>query len=500
MSFFSGIQSGSGAGCYYLDPDLEELSPSSIKALAFAGRSGSPVTECVPLIFRAKLVEGLVSKSAAEEKEEKKEAEPERDLVTLSMSVTPSGEVSISISLEESRRTIANLMGEYTLCWSEEKKDFILPSNSFRLGSFTKLLKSQAEKFKKVGVDGEEHFGFIQKFDLDPSTNPRIYMRADLHGDLKSLIENLRTLQEQNLLDANFNCQPGVHLVFLGDYCDRGEYGTEILEMLMLLREENLEQVHLIRGNHEYMETNACYGANDMYLMQVLGSRESSEALKGFYETMALTFYFSQEVEEGEAREYIQCTHGLFEVSTDPAPLLDQGDSGDYLPIPRARELGNRVVELSRGESELSKSACRIAEIFREGRWLNAIRTTYNWGDVNFFRSKLGRIEGRDYWLGPSDIHHYLQLSSVDHKVKMLFRGHQHDFEQLTYDRELLVTTLTIGMDSPLYRGDSQLDRAYIMTLGPKIAGWTKQAILRKSGEVVTGSVEEPVSLNTMFQ
>jgi hypothetical protein len=211
--------------------------------------------------------------------------------------------------------TVANLMEQFTKAWDSATARFNF-SSFFDLDRFTALLTDHAERFERKGIDAQQHYGYIEKFDIDPAENPQIYMRADLHGDLKSLIENLRSLQEQNLVDSQFKCQPGVHLVFLGDYCDRDCYGTQILEMLMRLREENPQQVHLIRGNHEYAEINYMYGNSDDRLKIILIDPKAKEALERFYKTMSLTTYLS--VAGSKQREYIQCTHGLFEPTMDP--------------------------------------------------------------------------------------------------------------------------------------------------------------------------------------
>lgn len=167
------------------------------------------------------------------------------------------------------KSNVADLMDLFTQAW-DGVDTFKLAEDSFCLNEFRDLLQSHVKQFTKNGVDKEVHFGYIDKFDLDPLEHPQIYMRADLHGDLKSLIENLRSLKEQGLLDGTFKCTPGVHLVFLGDYCDRGNFGAEILVMLMRLREENPNQVHLIRGNHEDTSVNRCFGFSEIHLVKGL--------------------------------------------------------------------------------------------------------------------------------------------------------------------------------------------------------------------------------------
>lgn len=400
--------------------------------------------------------------------------------------------------------SVASLMDSFTKAWDSTKKTFNFPANYFHLQRFTAHLKNHTLRFKKADVNREQHFGFLDKFDLDQKENPQIYIRADLHGDLKSLLENLRSLQQQGLLDENFKSRPGVHLVFLGDYCDRGKYGVQILELLMRLREENPGQIHLIRGNHEYVNSNDHWGRMvDPYLREILDDAAARESLELFYETMSLGTYFSLKGDSGKGekrREYAKCVHALFEVSTDPAPLLDQGISGDHMPVLKERKLSERVRALiNNSGSRLSVAAQRIEQLLDQycrgntgydKEW-NA--TAFNWGDVSNDTSNTGSLSGRGYYLNSQDIHHYLKLSSVDHRVKIIFRGHQHRFQHLLYkgtkQEKVLVTTLPVGMDGS-YNFD-QKDRAYIIKPQFKVKDWTKRALLRSSGQSITELIPE---------
>lgn len=383
--------------------------------------------------------------------------------------------------------TAASLMVKFTNAWNKNTKKFDFAPNAFNLDRFTKLLSDHATVFTKKGINLTHHFGYIEKFDLDPSENPHIYMRADLHGDLKSLIENLRTLQEQNHLDANFRCKKGVHLVFLGDYCDRGAYGTQILEMLMRLREENPTQVHLIRGNHEYKAINYQLGFSDLELVEVLQDVAGATALEKFYETMSLTTYFS--IETGGPREYVQCTHGLFEPTMDPSPLLDQGKTGYFMPVPRMRKLTARVCKIAQAKNELAKSAQRIQEIFNESYKMEPHLTAYNWADVDD-KTILDGLGERWYRLNPRDVKHYLNLCSDEHRVRMIFRGHQHGFQHHMHKGKVIVTTLPVGMDCPAFKDRfNQTDRAYIIQPKNQVSEWRKRAILRQTGNEKTGYI-----------
>lgn len=391
----------------------------------------------------------------------------------------------ISSNTNSEKGQVAKLMEQFTAAWNDTTKSFDFPSDSFKCDRFVLHLAEHTKRFQKEGVNNEQHFGYIDKFDLDLSKNPRIYMRADLHGDLKSLVENIRSLQQEGLLDENFKCKQGVHLVFLGDYCDRGIYGTQILEMLMWLREENPEFVHLVRGNHEDVESNLAFGATDLNLMSVLKSEEATNALQRFYETMSLTTYFSvSQGSEGEKRDYIQCTHGLFELTMDPSPLLDTQDPKACLVVPKKRELSERVKKIADSDLALSQAAKRIQQLVVESRHIEEELTLYNWGDANQDYTRTYYLSDRSYSLSVADIQHYLDLSSDQHRVMMLFRGHEHAFQHLMHEDKLLVTTLPVGMDCPAYSNRfTQPDRAYIITPSKEMQNWRKRAILREKGQ-----------------
>ena len=68
----------------------------------------------------------------------------------------------------------------------------------------------------------------------------RLIVVGDIHGDIEALTALL------SISDKN---QDGV--LFLGDYADRGSYGTEVLKTLSDLRKKNPRNVFLLKGNHE---------------------------------------------------------------------------------------------------------------------------------------------------------------------------------------------------------------------------------------------------------
>lgn len=595
-------------------------------------------------------------------------------------------------------RPVAIMVDQFDSCWDSKVHlyDESKPEMAFNEERLNRVLETFTKQFSNK-IDYSKKFGFIEKRDLPPS---KIYVRADLHGDLKSLVENLKQLKTQNLLDENLRCKKDVHLVLLGDYMDRGPYSLEVAELLACLKMENPDQVHLIRGNHEHTRENGDkpgdkYG-NFLLKINKQGDYENLNRLQKFYETMPLCLYLSQADEKhaGE-KQYVQFTHGTFELTADPSEVLDSPASIKTMEISRNIQLSIRVSRLcinpapqklvddsksnhvDTRESALEKikahydkeiselnelvrkiknlitadkavenlkakpttaadmtkasddssyayedlykyqsaytekirkevtalitqekqCEARLAELKKEAQTnkvkqmtlrdsientrkeiedlqkkdkdhhagvihqlrikLNGLLlevvmmdnaeiefnnlkeitdrknhlatrlmglkdtlkgshlkqleceisalhirsivernpqkrlddyTYYNWGDVNELKGFDKRGIGFEV-LSPEDVSHYLNISSIHHKVMLLFRGHEHKFLQHKFDNRVLITTLPIGMDShKRYREKYgvQADRAYILTTAPAIDKWTKQAFLRESGESET--------------
>lgn len=382
----------------------------------------------------------------------------------------------------------ARLMQLFLSSWDPQLSDFSF-SSSFDAQAFVDKLDAYFVTFGPGSFyDPEKHFGRLEKFDLDPDENPHIYVRADLHGDLKSFITNLSRLQELHLLTSNYRCAEGTHLVFLGDYCDRGVYGTEILELLIALKTENPDQVHLIRGNHENAAMNLTHSQSDTRLQTIVWHTEWKESLDRFYKTMPLSIYFSLQVEG--SREYIQCAHGLFEVTTDPAPLLDNPAPYGYLHVCKQRSFSDRITAIADDDQSAMATAARrlqaiVPQVLAES--LNDL-TAYNWGDVSPGCSRIGYLGSRQYALGASDIRNYFDLSSTMHQVKLLIRGHQHRYSLLQDNDEdrVLVATLPVGIDSPYKHHPDfaqEPDCAYIMKPADRVDQWQKYLLLRFAGE-----------------
>ncbi len=427
----------------------------------------------------------------------------------------------------EKSLVVSNLIAQYETYWDSERGTFKqMPFDEKR---FIDRITEHNKEFTN-DIDYKTQYGFIEKVDVENET--KIFVRADIHGDLKGLIENLKVLHAQGNLDENFRCKKGVHLVFLGDYMDRGANGVQVMELLVALKMANKGQTHLIRGNHEDVMINQSYYGNDRNLRNLVGSGdiEKSKLLTQLYQTMPLTLYIGQTSDSGK-KEYVQFTHGLFEPHVDPAQILDVDEPYARAAVSKEIQLSERIKNMKIDESinyqdlldklkdksslsseeknqrsELKQkiAAKRIEQLVQQSKELreksdsfDESLTAYNWADVDEFQTWLGSLGDRGWHMNAQDIKQYLRLSSAQHKVKKIFRGHEHKHKHLKLDDEKVVsTTLTIGIDTGYARYDliNEHDAAYLLTTASTAKEWTKQALLRKKGasEIL---ITKPVSL-----
>lgn len=102
---------------------------------------------------------------------------------------------------------------------------------------------------------------FVQKLIVNPDI--KIGFHGDFHSDVHSMIEYIQRLNTDGYMDGfNIKDPNKFHLVFLGDYEDRGNYGAEVWYTLMRLKIANPYNVIIIRGNHE--DINTCFSEGFM--------------------------------------------------------------------------------------------------------------------------------------------------------------------------------------------------------------------------------------------
>lgn len=261
---------------------------------------------------------------------------------------------------------------------------------------------------------------FAEKLVLPPDAT--VIAIGDLHGDIRSFAQMLEELNRRKILDGFAVRQPNCHLIFTGDFTDRGSYGTEVLYTLFRLKMANPAQVHIVRGNHEDFDLAARFG----FLAELLGKygRDANiPKLMRAYDLLPAVVYL------GTGRDFLQVNHGGMEPGFDPRALLatpgntrfqllralkqkayDQTHSGWLGEDPAARELADQY--LADFTPETPSSPQMIGFI---------------WNDFSVFRDEPQLGYSRSLVYGPVPTRRILSDASTKQiRLRGVIRAHQH--------------------------------------------------------------------------
>lgn len=163
---------------------------------------------------------------------------------------------------------------------------------------------------------------FAQKLIAQPSDI--FYVHGDLHGDIFSLLEEIKALRDRGIIDDFFRILPdSVWLVFLGDYVDRGHYGCEVVYTMMRLALANPDRVIAVRGNHEDIQISSRYGFRDEVLAKFDDKDGSKyQQISRMNDFLPVVFYVGCKDDQGVVN-YVQCCHGGVEEEYRPQFFLD---------------------------------------------------------------------------------------------------------------------------------------------------------------------------------
>lgn len=164
---------------------------------------------------------------------------------------------------------------------------------------------------------------FIQALRVAPGTE--IIMFGDRHGDVRSTVAMIEELRIKGYFqsDDSFTLKPGVLLVGLGDYVDRGNAGVETFLTIMWLKLRNPEQVILVRGNHEDCDMSTNQSQFQAELQQKLGTKFSSSDLQKvnrMYDFMPAAVFIGS---GSKKVDFLVGCHGFIELGYDPTSLLE---------------------------------------------------------------------------------------------------------------------------------------------------------------------------------
>lgn len=166
----------------------------------------------------------------------------------------------------------------------------------------------------------------------DPMMPLRIIFFGDGHGTVDALVRCFDHLKNKSIIDDSFVIQSdgihNTHIIFGGDYVDRGAYGTETIALLLRLKIANPDRVHLVRGNHEdtvlgKSQSEGPTGSSQGFHAQLRALYGSSAAKRllsqigAWYGSMPVVLF--ADTPSG----LVQFCHGGIEPGYNPSVLLD---------------------------------------------------------------------------------------------------------------------------------------------------------------------------------
>ena len=159
-----------------------------------------------------------------------------------------------------------------------------------------------------------------------------VYM-GDLHGSVHALLRNLLVMLQRGWLKSDFSLADNVHLVFTGDFTDRGLYGIECIYTLLRLKNATPGRVYLVRGNHEDAPQTAAYGfKKEIEIKYPSQSVSLLSTCNAFFETLPSAYFLGMYDEIRRQALFVVACHGSFSPHFNAQPLL-QDTSKEYALI-----------------------------------------------------------------------------------------------------------------------------------------------------------------------
>jgi hypothetical protein len=161
-------------------------------------------------------------------------------------------------------------------------------------------------------------------FKVELKTTDKIIIIGDLHGSFHTFLRILCRLHRYDILDLEtFTLNKGYKIIFLGDVLDRGEYGLDIINVIVrLIIINNLNEMNVIynRGNHESFRTFNNYGGTQEFKKKFQNNEKYNKFLIGYIKLLnilpsAVLLSIKNETEN----KFIWCSHGGF-----PRTLLNE--------------------------------------------------------------------------------------------------------------------------------------------------------------------------------
>jgi len=291
--------------------------------------------------------------------------------------------------------------------------------------NFIKTIKAGPLFDKNFWLKGEipflqmtRHKFFVEKIIL--GHDKVLIVISDIHGDIHAL--NLCLLCD--IEDNSFKIKnKDLHFVFLGDYVDRGIYGTEVLYTLMRLKIDNPDRVFLLRGNHEDISLNAHHGFMQEYMTKFPESSSDLFAeVDDVYNFLPAAIYLGTK-KRGTHYFALFCHAGL-EYRFDPRALLED----------KKTHLYQHVDKLNFDWIDKSSPPWFVLELCKDEKSFQCLPKVTS--DIGFFWDYFNMFDDEEksyvqkrfvFSLSKKITEKLLALmSSKKNKICVIFRGHQH--------------------------------------------------------------------------
>src|SRR5262245_23242442 len=249
-----------------------------------------------------------------------------------------------------------------------------------------------------------------------------VILMGDLHGDERSLLCTLDELNDRKILDGFKFRKPKHYFLFLGDFTDRGAYGTEVLYTLCCLKLANPDRVNFARGNHEDFHIVARYGFLDE-LRAKYGQQANITKVMRSYDLMPVVYYV------GNGTDFLQMNHGGMEPGYDPRKLLAATGS---LRFQLLGELRQKAYHSARkgwlgDDRDVLALADEFLRDFTPEAPTRPNTIGFMWNDFTVFANEAALGYDRSLIFGAKPTKQILADASTDKvRVRAVFRAHQH--------------------------------------------------------------------------
>ncbi len=251
-----------------------------------------------------------------------------------------------------------------------------------------------------------------------------IFFRADLHGDIRSLLADLTWLNEKGYLRGFSMARTNFYMIFLGDYTDRGAYGIEVLYTLLRLKLANPDHVFLARGNHEEVGLQARYGFLEEG-QRKYGATFNARKLERAYDFLPVVIYV------GSGENYVQCNHGGMEPGFSPRNLLiaPGAISFQFLGTLKQKQfLADHPEWLAGADGKARQTAAELLNDFRPDSPVVPTVLGFMWNDFAVLASEPAFVNDPDraFVYGAGATQFLLRKAGASNtQVHAVFRGHQ---------------------------------------------------------------------------